>query len=318
MAENGASTVADAGGPSGSGGRVSAGRRAGGRGSGQHGSPADGAIADDSGQNELMTGEAVALDVRPASFILRAAGSLIDWLAYVLLLAGIILGILSLAGGLDSALRTALVTMSLVFCLVIVPTTVEVASRGRSLGRWAVGARIVRDDGGATRLRHAFIRALMGVVEVFLTFGGLAALTALLNVRSKRLGDLLAGTYSQHERVPRVVERVYGVPIALQQWATVADVARLPDRLSRRIAAYLQQAAQLTPAARAGLASELAEEASAFVSPMPAPPADPELFLAGVAALRRDRDAAALRLESEQMSRLAPLLTEVPHGFPSR
>jgi uncharacterized RDD family membrane protein YckC len=297
MAENAAPPVTDAGGPVDSGGSHS----------GRHGSPADDAIADDSGQNELMTGEAVALDVRPASFILRAAGALIDWLAYVLLLVGIILGILSLAGGLDSALRTALVTMSLVFCLVVVPTTVEVTSRGRSLGRWAVGARIVRDDGGAARLRHAFIRALMGVVEMFLTFGGLAALTALLN-----------GTYSQHERVPRIVQPVYGVPVALAQWATVADVARLPDRLSRRIAAYLHQAAQLTPAARAGLASELAEEASAFVSPMPAPPVEPERFLAGMAALRRDRDAATLRLESERMSRLAPLLTELPHGFPSR
>lgn len=265
-----------------------------------------------------MTGEAVALDVRPASFILRAAGAMIDWLAYVLLLAGMILGILFLAGGLDPALRTALVTMSLVFCLVIVPVTVEVASRGRSLGRWAVGARIVRDDGGATRLRHAFIRALMGVVEIFLTFGGLAALTALLNARSKRLGDLLAGTYSQHERVPRVIEPVYGVPVALRQWATVADVARLPDRLSRRIAAYLHQATQLTPAARAGLALELAQEASAFVSPLPRPRVEPELFLAGVAALRRERDAAALRLESERMSRLTPVLTDLPHGFPSR
>jgi len=278
----------------------------------------EGSVRDDSGQDELMTGEAVALDVRPASFILRAAGALIDWLAYALLLVGMVLGILFLAGGLDSALRTALVTMSLVFCLVVVPTTVEVACRGRSLGRWAVGTRIVRDDGGATRFRHAFIRALMGVVEVFLTFGGLAALTALLNPRSKRLGDLLAGTYSQHERVPRVVEPVYGVPDALQQWAVVADVAPLPDRLSRRIAAYLHQAARLTPTARAGLAAELAEEASAFVSPIPSPRVEPELFLAGVAALRRERDAAALRLESERMARLAPVLTDLPHGFPSR
>jgi uncharacterized RDD family membrane protein YckC len=272
--------------------------------------------ADDSAETELMTGEAVALDVRPASFILRAAGSLIDWLAYGLLLVGFVLGIQFLAGGLDSALRTALVTVSLVFCLVIVPTAVELLTRGRSLGRWAVGARIVRDDGGATRLRHAFIRALMGVVEVFLTFGGLAALSALLNSRSKRLGDLLAGTYSQHERVPRVVESVYGVPAQLGGWAEVADVARLPDRLSRRIAAYLQQAGQLTPTARAGLAAELAGEASAFVSPIP--PVGPEVFLAGVAALRRERDAAALRLESERMSRLAPVLTGLPHGFPSR
>lgn len=277
---------------------------------------------DDTAENELMTGEAVALDVRPASFILRAAGSIIDWLAYVALLVGLVLAIVFLGGGLDTALQTALVTISLVFALVIVPMTVEIASRGRSLGKWAVGARIVRDDGGATQFRHAFIRALTGVVEIFMTFGGLAAIAALLNGRSKRLGDLLAGTYSQHERVPRVNDVVYGVPEALAQWATIADVGRLPDRLSRRIAAYLHQAAQLTPIARAGLAAELAGEASVFVSPLPVTPSgapvDAELFLAGVAALRRDRDAAALRLEAERMSRLAPVLTELPHAFPSR
>lgn len=271
---------------------------------------------------ELMTGEAVALDVRPASFILRAAGSLIDWLAYALLLVGLVYGILFLAGGLDTSLQTALVTVSLVFSLVIVPITVEIASRGRSLGKWAVGARIVRDDGGATQFRHAFIRALTGVVEIFMTFGGLAALVALLNSRSKRLGDLLAGTYSQHERVPRVVDPIYGVPESLVAWAGLADVAHLPDRLSRRIAAYLRQAAQLTPTARVGLAVELAAEASAFVSPLPVSatggPVDAELLLAGVAALRRDRDAAALRLEAERMLRLAPVLTELPHGFPAR
>ncbi|MCX7521075.1 RDD family protein [Microbacterium sp. STN6] len=266
--------------------------------------------------DELITGEAVALDVRPASFMLRAAGTLIDWLAYGLLFLGIVLGIVTLAGGLDSALQTALVTASLVFALVIVPMVVEVSTRGRSLGRWALGLRIVRDDGGAIRLRHAFIRSLTGVVEIFMTFGGIAALVSLLNARAKRLGDLLAGTYSQHERVPNVIEPVFGIPESLSGWASVADVARLPDRLSRRIAAFLRQAPQLTPASRGALASELANEAAPFVSPLPS--GDPELFLAGVAAMRRDRDFQRLMGERERMLRLHPTLSGLPHGFPDR
>ena len=32
--------------------------------------------------DEVVTGEAVALDLRPASFVLRAAGAIIDFLAY--------------------------------------------------------------------------------------------------------------------------------------------------------------------------------------------------------------------------------------------
>jgi hypothetical protein len=106
------------------------------------------------------------------------------------------------------------------------------------------------------------------------------------------------------------------MPAPLASWAATADVAKLPDRLSRRIAHYLAQASELTPVARAGLAAELANEASAYVSPLPAAP--PELFLAGVAALRRERDFTALVRERERMKRLDPVLHGLPHDFPER
>ena len=43
--------------------------------------------------DELVIGEAVALDVRAASFVLRAAGAIIDVLAYVALLLLMLLGL---------------------------------------------------------------------------------------------------------------------------------------------------------------------------------------------------------------------------------
>lgn len=273
-------------------------------------------LVDGGVEREVVTGEAVALDVKPTSYILRAAGAALDWLVFVLLFVGLVLVVLLTAGGLDQALRTALVTVSLVFALVIAPMTVEVATHGRSVGKFAVGARIVRDDGGATQLRHAFIRALTGVVEIYMTFGGLAALVGLLNGRSKRLGDLIAGTYSQLERVPKADAVGFAVPPQLAGWAAIADVAKLPDRLSRRIAQFLHQASGMTLAARSGLSAELAGEAAAYVSPLPA--VDAETFLVGVAALRRDRDFRALALEKERLERLAPVLDALPHGFPER
>ena len=63
--------------------------------------------------------------------------------------------------------------VSVVLCFVVVPAAVETLSRGRSLGKLAAGLRIVRDDGGAIRFRHAVIRALIGFLEIYLTFGGL-------------------------------------------------------------------------------------------------------------------------------------------------
>jgi uncharacterized RDD family membrane protein YckC len=268
--------------------------------------------------SELMTGEAVGLDIRPTGFILRAAGAIIDSTVSIALVVLILLGLNSplLSPLFDDASRAAASVAALVFSLVVVPTAVETATQGRSLGRLAVGARIVRDDGGSIGFRHAFIRALTGVVEIFSTVGGIAAMAALLNSRSKRLGDLLAGTYSQNERLPRIVENIWAVPTPLVQWSLTADVARMPDPLTRRIAQFLSQAARLTPQARERLGGELAAETSRWVSPIPV--THPELFLAAVTVLRRDREAVALELQSERFGQLQPVLGGLPHGFPDR
>ncbi len=276
------------------------------------------AIEHEQREEELITGEAVALDLRPTSFVLRAAGTIIDWLVY---LGGyIFVMIFSLQvfflGSFDPAAFAAYALTLLVLFVVALPTAVELLSHGKSLGRLAVGARIVRDDGGAIGFRHAFIRSLTGVLEIFLTFGGLAAIVSLLNGRAKRLGDLLAGSYSQYERVSKEVPPVYGVPLELREWATTADVGRMPDRLTRRITQFLQQAPRFTPATRLRLSRELAIEASVWVSPIPR--AEAELFLAAVTALRRDREAAALDLERKGLENLAGTLRGLPHGFPDR
>ena len=268
------------------------------------------------GERELVTGEAVTLDVKPASYILRAAGTIIDWLAYMGVMFGCVMLIVTTGGGLDRAILQALVVLTLVFGMVVLPTGVELLTRGRSLGRLAVGARIVRDDGGAIGFRHAFVRALAGVLEIFMTVGGIAALTGLLSSRSKRLGDLLAGTYSQLERVPPVRPLPLYLPPQLAQWAATADVGRLPDRLSRRIAQFVRQAPHMTPASRIELSTELAREASPYVAPLP--PVDAESFLVAVALLRRHRDAARLTLEAERLKRLQPVLGAQPHAFPDR
>lgn len=274
------------------------------------------AAYDDSG-DELMIGEAVAIDVRPAGFILRAAGSAIDWLVYVSLLVGILLlAQTTLSTVLDTAAMAAVNVAALVLSIVVAPIAVEVALRGRSLGKLAIGARIVRDDGGAASLRHAFVRALAGVFEIYFTFGGLAALVALLSPRSKRLGDLLAGTYSQHERVASVPPPALELPPALTGWASVADVAKLPDAVARRVAQFLAQRAALTPIAREGLAAQLAAETAPYVSPVPN--VDPVTFLVAVAAVRRERDRAALELSARRLARLSPVLDGMPHGFPQR
>ena len=180
----------------------------------------------------------------------------------------------------------------------------------------AVGGRIVRSDGGATGFRHAFIRALVGVFELWLTVGAVAALVGAFTPRSQRLGDLLAGTYSERTRTPRLPEAAPGVPPQLAEWATIADVGRLPDRLARRLAQFGRSARSMDPPARARLGASLAAEAAEFVSPVPA--VDPETLIIGVVAVRRERELRAIELEAERTAALTDAVSGPPKGFPAR
>jgi uncharacterized RDD family membrane protein YckC len=277
---------------------------------------ADTALASYADDDRQFTGEAVAVDARPASFVLRAAGLVIDAVASYAVAVLLFLAVAAAHGVLDAAATAALNVAIVAVVFVVVPTVVETLTHGRSLGRLAIGARIVRDDGAAEQLRHAFVRSLAGSIEIYLTLGGIAAVAGLLSPRSKRLGDLLAGTYSQRQRMPAPPPPPQPLPPRLAGWAAVADVAALPPRLARRIAEFLRHAGTLTPDARTRVAMELASEAAPFVSPLPN--TDAESFLLAVAALRRDREYAALMTERARLERVEPALTALPPGFPRR
>lgn len=59
----------------------------------------------------------------------------------------------------------------------------ETATRGRSLGKMAMGLRVVSDDGGPERFRQAVFRALAGVVEIWMLVGGPAVIASLFSPR---------------------------------------------------------------------------------------------------------------------------------------
>lgn len=267
-----------------------------------------------SADDPLITGEAVALDVRPASAVIRAGGTAIDVVVSLLLLIGVSFALIGLQ--VDEAAARAILITSTVLVLVVIPTAVETATHGRSLGKLAMGLRVVRDDGGGTGFRHAFVRALTGVLEIYMTFGGLAVLVGFLNPSSKRLGDVLAGTHAQVERAPKVTTQAFGVPVELTAWAATADIGRLPDPLARRVAAFFANEVHLMPASRLRVAASLADEVAPYVEPRP--DASPERFLAAVAAIRRERDLTALLRESDRLAALAPVLDATPQGFPRR
>jgi uncharacterized RDD family membrane protein YckC len=261
---------------------------------------------DDLGISEdLVTGEAVVLDLRPASFITRGLARALDLLVIVIL-AVLMLFLLSTAlGSIDSAAGSAIFLVTELGLLFGLPIIVETVTRGRSLGKLAAGIRVVRDDGGPIRARQALIRGLLGVVEIYTLFGSIALITSLLNRRGKRLGDLLAGTYVIRERSPREQPSPVRMPPHLYPWVMSSDLGRLPDRLSLAVRQFLGRAQHLAPASRERLGRALADQVSQYVSPPPPAGTHPEDFLHAVLAERRDRDYA--RLVREARARTARL-----------
>ncbi|SEE25008.1 Uncharacterized membrane protein YckC, RDD family [Jiangella alba] len=239
-----------------------------------------------------MTGEAVPLELRLAKLPSRALALLLD--ALILAVVGFVLLLLlgQIAPGVDEALAAALIIGGTVFLLVVIPTTVETLTRGKSVGKAAAGLRVVRDDGGPIRFRHALVRALAGVFADFvLTLGVGAMVCSLLNPRGKRIGDVLAGTVVVRERIPSTAAPLPVLDPRLAPWAASLELSRLPDRLAMAARSLLARAPQLAPEVRTRLAVDLANEVSALVSPPPPPGLPPWDYLAAVLAERRRRDA---------------------------
>lgn len=263
----------------------------------------------------VVIGEGVLLENQPTSFVTRALGAMIDVAAVALVWFVALWAFAFLGGGIgDDGARILMIVMLVLF-FIVVPTTVETLTRGRSLGKLAVGIRVVRDDGGPVRFRQAFVRALVGVLELWLTMGSVALICSLVQPQGKRLGDLLAGTYAIRVRGKVTARQVVPMPPRLAGWAAGADLGRLPDGLALSVRQFLVRAPGLHPASRIDLGGRLAAETARHVAPLPPAGTPPEEFLAAVIAARRDRDYTAL-VRTEHTARVdADRLRRLPFGI---
>lgn len=241
-----------------------------------------------------MTGEAVALDLRTASFVTRGAAAAVDLVVQGLLLWGLALLVALSAGVADDAVLAGLALLAVVAILIGYPVLWETLTRGRSLGKLALGLRVVRDDGGPESFRQALVRALVGFGEIWLTSGVVALIASMASRRDKRVGDHLAGTLVVRVRVPTTDAPPPQVHPGLADWAASLELAALPDALALDVRTFLARAPHLLPDARRALAESLAAAVAARVQPPPPGPVPAELYLATVLAERTRREIARL------------------------
>ncbi|WP_084723014.1 RDD family protein [Streptomonospora alba] len=264
-------------------------------------------------QSSVVTGDAVVLDLRPAGFATRMAAFLID---VAVQSAGLFAGTLlaSLVGsGLDPA-ATAAVSLALaVLALVGYPTAMESLTRGRSLGKMALGLRVVGTDGSPERFRQALGRALTAVVEIWLTSGVIALITSLVDRDGRRVGDFVAGTLVVHERAARRTEESFAMPPHLAAWAQSAELSQLSPETATMARQYLLRFDELAEESRYRMGTRIADLVAAAVSPLPPPGTTPPDFLRAVLAERRKREEERLALRHAEAQGGSP----GPDGTPA-
>ncbi|MCX5004263.1 RDD family protein [Streptomyces sp. NBC_00638] len=242
--------------------------------------------------SELVTGEAVALELRPAKLPSRALAVLLDLAVAMTVYIVVTIGLVASTAALDEAAQIAVSIASFLLVLIGGPIAVETLSHGRSLGKLACGLRVVRDDGGPIRFRHALVRGAVGVVEILMTFGIVACIASLVSERGRRLGDVFGGTLVVRERIP--VGRMPFVPPPPPWLAgrfAELDLSAVPDGLWLAIRQYLTRMRQLDPQVGGAMAERLALDLAARTG-VPAPQGVPAgAYLAAVVQERQTREA---------------------------
>ncbi|KUL33949.1 hypothetical protein ADL22_31525 [Streptomyces sp. NRRL F-4489] len=244
--------------------------------------------------SQLVTGEAVVLGLRPARLASRGLAVVVDlavaWAAYIAVTVGMVTALSSM----DEAVLAAVTVATFVLVQVGIPIAVETLSHGRSLGKLICGLRVVREDGGPIRFRHALVRGAMGAIEIVMTMGVVASIASLVSARGRRLGDVFAGTLVVRERIPEAEAGRVLLP-APPPWLAGEvgglDLSRVPDGWWLAVRQYLGRLGELEPQAGAAMAWRLAADLRGFTGAEVPAGVDPTLYLDAVVRERQGRES---------------------------
>ncbi len=267
-------------------------------------------------QEPVVTGDAVILDVQIAPVPVRAIAALIDiTVVFICYIIGVVLWAVTLSQ-FDSAFSAAVMIIFTVLAVVGYPVIFETATRGRSLGKLAMGLRVVSDDGGPERFRQALFRALSGVIEIWMLTGGPAVICSLLSPKGKRIGDVFAGTLVITERAPKL-SLPPPMPPQLAWWASSLQLSGLGAEQAEMARQFLFRATQLNPPVRDQMAYRITSEVVSRISPPPPPGTPAPLILAAVLAERHRRELARLKVAAPPPVWPTQIATGAVHTYPA-
>jgi len=193
----------------------------------------------------VETTQNVALEYRPASVGERMLAYLIDFLVLVAWMIAV-----SAAMGVLSG-RESLETVGVVvfFCFLFLPVllydlAMEALFNGQSIGKRALGLRVVMLDGRQPTLSAYLLRWLFRLIETGLPplFGVVPIVAVAVNGKGQRLGDIAAKTTVVKLRPPVTLERVVAVPRVDPNYVvTFPEAAALTDQDATTLRRALQK-----------------------------------------------------------------------------
>jgi uncharacterized RDD family membrane protein YckC len=183
---------------------------------------------------EIETPEGVSLRLRTAGPLPRAQAWMIDTVLRLVILtvAMIPLPLVGTGGrGLAMLLMFALLWAYWVAC--------ELWLDGQSLGKRALGLRVVNADGTPVTWLPSVTRNLLRVVDAVPGVYGVGLASTLADPYARRLGDIVAGTLVVHakelpigQQVPAAPALPLPVPLAPDEQAALVDFAERAGQLT--------------------------------------------------------------------------------------
>jgi uncharacterized RDD family membrane protein YckC len=139
----------------------------------------------------------------------------------------------------------------------------EAITSGKTLGKWAMGLRVVGDLGEPITFTAASIRNLVRIVDFLPFFYALGLIVLFINGRGKRLGDLAAGTIVIRDRAAVSLHELTAAPAGLPAATSYPEpdepvLRRLEPSLRAFVRAYAGRRHELTLAQRQQLADQAA------------------------------------------------------------
>lgn len=247
-------------------------------------------------EHGFVTPDAVALDLEVATVGSRGVAYLLDLALFLLVALVLSLIQVALLGGewFQGGLGVSIALLLAFAWQFGYPIGLETLWGGRTLGKAALGLRVVTVEGAPVGVRHATIRAVTAPVELLLTSGLVASLSSFLSPRAQRLGDLAAGTLVVRERRVGAEPRVatFEVPPGVQPYVAQVDVSRIDAATYALVRETLNRRSTMRTREHDQLAAEVATALLTRVAPPPPAGMHQTTFLQALAAAVQQRSAA--------------------------